>query len=120
MQVLDEPIAAAIIPGWDGAIGILHDHSPLLVKLGEGKLKLEFGSSDKWFFIAGGFAQVADNKLSILTKEAIPAEEIKAATAEAMLKEVHERVVTTTLEMEKKNRDLNRAHVYAELAGIAK
>ena len=70
-QLLDEPVAQAILPAHDGLIGILTDRSPLLVKLGNGKLRIDQDNKPSRFFeIHGGVAQMKDNRLTILTPSA--------------------------------------------------
>jgi F-type H+-transporting ATPase subunit epsilon len=83
-QILDESINQAIIPGYDGMIGILTDRSPLLTKLGTGTLRVDrAGGQQSYFFVEGGVAQMKDNKLTILTTQAIPAAQIDAESARA-------------------------------------
>jgi F-type H+-transporting ATPase subunit epsilon len=83
-QVLDESITQAIVPGHDGLIGILTDRAPLLTKLGTGPLRIDrAGGARSYFFVDGGVAQMKDNKLTILTREATPASEIDAESARA-------------------------------------
>ena len=70
-QVLDASITQAIVPGHDGKVGILTDRAPLLLKLGNGELRIDLAQGAKKFFIIkGGVAQMKDNKLTILTEEA--------------------------------------------------
>jgi F-type H+-transporting ATPase subunit epsilon len=89
-EVLDRPIVYASIPAWDGQVGLAPQRAPLLVKLGDGHLRLdeEEGSSSH-FFVGGGFAQMKDNRLTLLTDEAVAAkaldrEEVEAAYKEAL------------------------------------
>lgn len=59
-----------VLPAHDGEIGILHDHAPLMALLGEGTLRLETDSGTRRFHISGGFVQVLENNVSILSEEA--------------------------------------------------
>ncbi len=71
-QMFDETITQAIVPAHDGQIGILTDRAPLLVKLGKGELRLDLsGGQSRRFQIKGGIAQMKDNRLTILTDEAV-------------------------------------------------
>ena len=72
--VFDQPVTSANLPAHDGQLGILANHAPLLVQLGEGDLhlKLEDGSS-KSYKLRGGFAQMNNNKLTLLSESAEPA-----------------------------------------------
>ncbi len=87
-QAFDGAIAQAIVPAHDGLVGILTDRAPLLVKLGVGPLRLDAADGSKrFYFIDGGVAQMKDNRLTILTTESIPAEEIDFESARAELAE---------------------------------
>lgn len=70
-QALDETVTQAILPAHDGLIGILTDRAPLLVKLGQGQLRLDLpGGATRQLRIDGGVAQMKDNRLTILTRKA--------------------------------------------------
>ncbi|MCC7349612.1 MAG: ATP synthase F1 subunit epsilon [Phycisphaerales bacterium] len=116
-QALNETIAQAIIPAHDGLVGILTDRAPLLVKIGVGPLRLDLANGQKqYFFIEGGIAQMKDNKLTILTNEAIPASEIDAETARAEFAEATARRATDPATQEQRQRQLNRARAKQQLA----
>jgi F-type H+-transporting ATPase subunit epsilon len=116
-QALTETIAQAIIPAHDGLVGILTDRAPLLVKIGVGPLRLDLANGQKqYFFIEGGIAQMKDNKLTILTNEAIPASEIDAETARAEFAEATARRATDPATQEQRQRQLNRARAKQQLA----
>ena len=62
-----------VAPAWDGEIGILRGHAPLVVLLGEGDLRVTSGGSEQRFQVAGGFMQVADDVVTILSERTEPA-----------------------------------------------
>ena len=71
--VLFEGEASAVVaPAFDGEVGILENHAPMMTLLGNGVLRLG-GSSDKRFNIEGGFLQVVDNTVRIVTEKATAA-----------------------------------------------
>lgn len=90
-QVLDEPVTYASVPGWDGLFGVLPGRAALVTKLGVGELRLDFPDTEKSkggsrsYLIEDGFAQMVDNRLTILAGKAVPAESIVAAEASAEL-----------------------------------
>ena len=94
--LLDEPVAALRFPLYDGDIGILPGRLPLIGRLGTGELKvtLEAGG-ERTFFIDGGFVQVKQGVVTLLTNSAIPAGEVSAAKAEEALKTASAIVPTT-------------------------
>ena len=121
-QVLDETVSQAIIPAHDGQIGILTDRAPLLVKLGQGPLKLDLASGQqgrggsRMFYVEGGIAQMKDNNLTVVTQMAVPAEEINAETARAEQAEASAQVPTDEKTREDRARRLKRASVMQEMA----
>ena len=59
-------------PAFDGSLGILTGHAPMVTLLGNGELRLE-GSSvvgARRFTVEGGFLQVADDHVRIVTERA--------------------------------------------------
>ena len=59
-------VTSVIAPAFDGEIGILSDHAPMMTLLGKGSLRLD----QKSFTIEGGFLQVVDNNVRIVTEKA--------------------------------------------------
>ena len=83
--VLETEATFVAFPAWDGEVGILHDRAPLLFKMGTGELRVESPEGNQTLFVDGGFAQMVDNKLTLLTEQAKKIGEIDAAAAEKAL-----------------------------------
>ncbi len=60
---------AIVAPAYDGQLGILYGHAPMMVLLGEGELRLRDGGALHRFHVARGFLQVVDNEVSVLAEE---------------------------------------------------
>ncbi|XZE56830.1 F0F1 ATP synthase subunit epsilon [Planctomycetaceae bacterium SH139] len=73
------------LPMYDGELGVATGRSALIGRLGYGLLKLDLPTGSQAWFIDGGFAQVEDNVVSVLTSRAIAASELDVAEAEAAL-----------------------------------
>lgn len=58
-----------VAPAYDGEIGILTDHAPLMALLGEGVLRLGTGAGAR-FNVSGGFMQVLNNDVRVVTEKA--------------------------------------------------
>jgi len=70
-QVLFEGEARSVVaPAFDGLIGILPRHAPLLALLGRGVLTLQVGSAARRFQVGGGFVQVRSNRVRVVAEEA--------------------------------------------------
>ena len=109
-QVLDEPVVYASIPAWDGQIGVAPMRAPLLVKMDDGPLRLDgAGGKAQWFFVAGGFGQMNDNRLTLLTDEAIGIDQIDRQEVEAAYREAEALRAVDEQAVARRNRQLNRA-----------
>jgi F-type H+-transporting ATPase subunit epsilon len=96
-ELLNEQVTYASVPAWDGLIGFQHGGSPLVSRLGLGKLRLDFpsesGSGSREYLIDDGFLEMQHNELVILAQRAIAAEEIIESEAKAELAEAQARVI---------------------------
>ncbi len=61
---------AVVAPAYDGEVGILTDHAPMMTLLGRGTLRLDGGAAAQRFTIDGGFLQVVDNHVRVVTEHA--------------------------------------------------
>jgi F-type H+-transporting ATPase subunit epsilon len=61
-----------VAPAWDGEVGILRGHAPMLVLLGAGEMRITQGHSVQRFHVTGGFMQVADDVVTVLSENAGP------------------------------------------------
>ena len=68
--------------GVDGQFGLLPQHAPLLSALKVGDLYYRQGNETHWVFVSGGFAQIADNKVTILAESAELASNIDVERAQ--------------------------------------
>jgi F-type H+-transporting ATPase subunit epsilon len=59
-----------VAPAFDGELGILRGHAPLMALLGEGVLRIDNGRETVRFHVAGGFLQVVDNVVTVLSERA--------------------------------------------------
>ncbi len=82
-QLLDCDARFAAIPAHDGEIGFLKNRAPLVCKLGAGSLRIESSDAVHQYFLDGGFAEMFENNLTILTPRAELVEEIDRDQAAA-------------------------------------
>ncbi len=79
-QVLEETTHSVVFAAHDGELGVLHNRAPMMCELGVGQLRYESGGQTRRLFIDGGFAQVYENTVTVLTQQAIPVEKITPDT----------------------------------------
>ncbi len=60
---------SVVAPAYDGEVGILTDHAPLMALLGQGQLRIG-GGSGRRFNVSGGFMQVLNNQVRVVTEKA--------------------------------------------------
>jgi F-type H+-transporting ATPase subunit epsilon len=83
-KIVFEGVASAMVaPAWDGRVGILPGHAPMLALLGAGEVSVDRpGGGSDTFFVAGGVLKVERNNVTLLTEyagEEPPAEIPEAA-----------------------------------------
>src|SRR5947209_11081083 len=82
--VLDEPCDFVALPMYDGELGVLPGRAPLIGRVGYGELRVRQGDRTRRFYVDGGFAQIRNNVVSVLTGKAIPAEEVSPDAAKRL------------------------------------
>ena len=60
---------SVVAPAYDGEIGILTGHAPLMALLGNGELRLG-SSAGARFTVSGGFMQVLNDDVRVVTEKA--------------------------------------------------
>ena len=68
-SILKSEVSEVIIPSYEGEMGILRDHIPLITFLRPGLIKILNGSEKK-FFVEEGTVEFSNNNLLILTSTA--------------------------------------------------
>lgn len=73
-RVLYEGTATGVIaPAFDGEVGILPMHAPLMTLLGQGTLRVDTPEGEQRFSVQGGFLQVVDDAVRVVTEHATAA-----------------------------------------------
>lgn len=66
--VFDGDAESVVAPAFDGQIGILDNHAPLMTTLGRGVLTIRTAGTERRFDVHGGFLQVVKNRVRILAE----------------------------------------------------
>jgi F-type H+-transporting ATPase subunit epsilon len=80
------------LPGEEGSFGVLPGHAPMLAALATGVMWSRKGADKRYAFIAGGFAEVLPDRVSILAQVAERAEDIDIERAEAAKRKAEEQL----------------------------
>jgi len=71
-----------VVPGAEGDIGVLANHSPLICTVRPGVIKMyEGGKVSEEIFVAGGFCEVSPERCTVLSEEAVLVADIDVAEA---------------------------------------
>ena len=80
-------MSEAVLPAFDGEIGVLADHGDYIGLLGTGSLKIVRDGNDYWFVISSGVYEVNAGKLTVITELGEEASEVDTEAASARLKD---------------------------------
>jgi F-type H+-transporting ATPase subunit epsilon len=82
-HIVHDQVDEVQLPGWEGALGILPGHTPLLAMLKPGELWYRKGQERIFFVLDFGMAEVLPHKVTVLVRLADKPEEIDVAQQEA-------------------------------------
>jgi F-type H+-transporting ATPase subunit epsilon len=82
-QIVHDQVDEVQLPGWEGALGILPGHTPLLAMLKPGELWYRKGQDKVYFVLDFGMAEVLPHKVTVLVRLADKIEEIDVQKQEA-------------------------------------
>ena len=91
--VVHEQVDEVQIPGSEGYFGVLPGHTPLLASLAVGELWYRKGQEKTFVSVAGGFAEVLPDRVTLLATLAERADDIDPARAEAAKRRAEQRLV---------------------------
>ena len=80
--VVTESVDEIVIPGSQGYFGVLPGHAPFLTTIGIGELMYRVARDERYLAVAGGFAEVRNDKVIVLADTVERPEEIDRARAE--------------------------------------
>lgn len=108
-----------VVPLFDGELGIGRGHAPMIGRLGFGELRYRVSGETKAYYVDGGFVQVQDNSISVLTNRALAASDIDAAAAETQLSEAIAKKTSNPQEMAIRERLMLQARAQKRMAAKA-
>lgn len=91
-RILSVQADEAIVPGGKGLFGVRPGHTPFLTLMEPGPLTLIDGGRREYYFVAGGFAEVSNDKVLVLADVAEPVTGIDVEAARKRMQEAQERM----------------------------
>jgi F-type H+-transporting ATPase subunit epsilon len=118
--VLETPADFVALPLFDGELGVAPGRAPMIGRLGYGELRVRTGGNTQRYYVDGGFVQVVNNVVSVLTNRAIPATNVNTAAAEEQLRTALGRPAAGKEELAIRDRQILQARGQLRVAASAK
>ena len=112
---LDVTAEFVALPLIDGEIGVLKDHAPTIGRLGFGELRIRSGSDTSTYYIDGGFVQIADDTVSVLTGKATELADLNAEEIRQRLADAEAMPQTTGSEQNLRREAINKANAQLKM-----
>ncbi len=114
--VIDQAVRSVQFPLADGMTGVLPGRAPLIGRLGYDELVFIDDSGESRYFVDGGFVQIAQNVVTILTSSCRPVSSLTRDEASKVLDAALARKATSDNEVSQRQKDQNRARRMLALA----
>lgn len=114
--MLEEAAEFVALPLFDGEIGIAPLHSPMIGRLGYGEMRVKRSGGTARYYVDGGFVQVVDNVVSVLTGRALAAAGLDASVSLEQLNEARRRPSNTPELMSLRDRAEQQARAQLRVA----
>ena len=101
-----------VLPGFDGEMGILTEHTRLVNRLGAGIVTIKGGTGDQQVAIRGGVVEIANNEVTVLADDAVFPKEVNAQKLETEQEQVSQELLTVS------DSDIERDRVFEKQAWI--
>ncbi len=114
--LFDQSVDFVALPLYDGELGVAPGRAPLIGRLGYGEMRTNAGGVTHRYFLDGGFAQVRNNVVTVLTNRAIPAEQIDPTAVAAELERAKAQPAPTEVQRDAKAKAIDRARAQIRIA----
>ena len=115
ITLVDEKADSIKLQLFDGEAGIMPGHAPVIGRLGYGELVLKSGGKETSYFVDGGFVQVLNDTVTVLTDRAVPTVSITAEEASESLATASAISANDDADYERKQQQLARARAQSRI-----
>ena len=116
MLLLSEEVEMVVVPGGEGNFGVLPGHALFISTVRPGVIGVYEGNQvAERIFVSGGFAEVTQERCTVLADEAMPLSSLDRGEIEASLKSA-EAEVASLEDRAERLQDSGRDQMLAELA----
>ena len=117
--VLSAPVEMVVVPGKEGDFGVLPGHAPMMSTIRMGVIATyEGGKIDKRIFVAGGFAEVTQERCTVLAEEAVALDAIDRTEADARVTDARQAMTSAIDDAERETAEARLVIAEGLLAAI--
>ena len=88
--LIKEDVTEIVVPAYEGEMGILKDHIPIISFLKPGLIKIFSKSSEENYYIEDGIVEFKNNSLSVLTSSIFNVKDMNKDKVNELLKQAEE------------------------------
>ena len=114
--VLDEAVDSVRVPASDGSMGIFPKHAGMVTALDAGELLYSANGGEQELFVSGGFAEVRDDTVRVLTSAGEAPSEIDEERAKEAESRARERLAMSREAVQRDAVDMARARASLQRA----
>ena len=100
--LLKEDVIEIVVPAFEGEMGILKDHIPIISFLRPGLIKIFSNSEEENYYIEDGIVEFKDNCLSVLTSTIFNIKDINKEKANELLNQAEKQAQNREITDKKK------------------
>jgi len=100
----------------DGEVGIAPSRAPLIGRLGYGEMRITLAGDIERYYVEGGFVEVIDDQVTVITERAVRSTEIEEAEARQRLLDAQSRPVTSPEQLVVRDRTVEQARAQLRCA----
>jgi len=90
--IYEGEVGFAVVQGYNGEIGFLDGHSPLISKLGIGEVRLNNPKGIEYLMVEGGVVEIKNNNLIVLAEKAFSQSDLSADEIKERMKAIDEEI----------------------------
>ena len=113
---LDQMADYVTLPAIDGELGVMSNHAPLIARLAFGEMRIQSAGKTSRYYVDGGFAQIADNVVSVLSGRAIAASDINVKDVQRQLDSAESEDTTDPVQEALRKRSIAQARAQLKIA----
>jgi F-type H+-transporting ATPase subunit epsilon len=118
--LVSQAVDMVVVPGGEGNFGVLSGHAPMITTVRPGVIDIFEGDRvvDR-IFVAGGFAEVTEERCTVLAEEAVAVSSLDRAEVEKQVRDLGEDVADAKSDAERAAAEARLAVARAKLEALA-